>query len=64
MTGDKEEARLYDASFWYRRAEQARAVAAQITDSEARAAMNGIVDGYLKLAAFANRRVPNWGQTD
>lgn len=45
-----------DPEHWRSRAEEARATADQMHDSDSRRVMLGIADGYDKLAARAERR--------
>jgi hypothetical protein len=46
----------YDADYWRKRAEEARAVAVQMMDAHTRAVMLGIAQDYDKLAERAERR--------
>jgi hypothetical protein len=44
-------------TYWRNRAEEARGVAEQLTDSDARRIMLGIAEGYDKLADGAEERI-------
>lgn len=48
--------RLDSADHWRRLAEEARAVAAQLTNQDARQVMLNIADAYERLAAHAEAR--------
>jgi len=47
---------LNNVRHWQERAEEARAVAGQMSDAEARRVMLGIADGYERLAKLAEAR--------
>jgi len=47
---------LNDPEYWRRRAEEARAVAVQMTDPHTKAIMLSIAQDYEKLAARAQQR--------
>jgi hypothetical protein len=47
---------LNDPEHWLKRAEEARALAGELTDSEARRMMLNIADGYDRLAKRAEAR--------
>jgi hypothetical protein len=48
---------INDPNHWRARAEEARAIADEMSDIEARAAMLRIADGYDRLAQHAEARV-------
>jgi hypothetical protein len=48
---------IHDHQHWRQRAEEARAVAEQMADPEARRMMLNIADGYDKLAQRAEERM-------
>jgi hypothetical protein len=48
---------INDPDHWVSRAEEARAMAEEMTDPEARAAMLRIADGYDRLAQHAEARL-------
>jgi hypothetical protein len=48
---------LNDPDHWRARAEEARTIAEEMTDIEARAAMLRIADGYDRLAQHAEARL-------
>ncbi len=50
---------LYDAEHWRDRAEEARTLAGQMTDSKARATMLEIAAGYDTMAEHARARAMN-----
>jgi len=50
---------IYDPGHWRQRAAEARGLAAQLNDPEAKLAMLKIADGYEFLAERAGRRVAN-----
>ena len=45
-----------DPEYWRKRAEDARAIAVQMTDPQTKAVMLGIAQGYEKLAEQAEQR--------
>jgi hypothetical protein len=46
----------YDPEYWRQRAEEARAIAVQMTDPHTKAVMLGIAQDYEKLAKRAEQR--------
>jgi hypothetical protein len=48
---------LNDVTHWRNRAEEARTVADQLADPEAKRTMHGIADSYEKLARNAEARI-------
>jgi hypothetical protein len=49
-------ASIGDPEYWRQRAEEARAIAAQMMDAHTRAVMLGIAQDYEKLAEHAEQR--------
>ena len=47
---------INDPEYWRKRAEEARAIAVQMTDSHTKAVMLGIAQDYEKLAVRAEHR--------
>ena len=47
----------HNAGYWQSRAEEARAIAVQMTDPQTKATMLGIAQDYEKLAKRAEERV-------
>ena len=45
----------FDPDYWQRRAAEARAMAAQLTDDESKRITLGIADGYEQMARAAER---------